>query len=255
LVLVAVLVSGDDGGVVMPVDPELPEDPQGPVTTTVTRRIKPGHEAADEQFLAGISAAARAFPGYLGTEAFRPTPGAGGDDRIVYRFGTAAHLHSWLASAERAAWLARAEAHIAGPMATQVLVGLEGWFTLPTQPGVPPPPPAKMALVTWATIFPLITGVVVATAPLLGPLPLVARLAVTTGTAEQPTKASWPVDDLAELGTVDGVADLGFAPAAWFIDPGPQRDRPAPTQRPRHTAPRRRQANVSHVQGAETEAN
>jgi len=38
-----------------------------------------------------------------------------------------------------------------------------------------------MALVTWATIFPLITGVVVATAPLPGPLPLVARLAVTTG--------------------------------------------------------------------------
>jgi hypothetical protein len=27
------------------------------------------------------------------------------------------------------------------------------------------------------------------------------------------------VDDLAELGTVEGVADLGFAPAAWFIDP------------------------------------
>jgi len=38
-----------------------------------------------------------------------------------------------------------------------------------------------LALVTWVTIFPLITLVVVATAPLLGPLPLVARLAVTTG--------------------------------------------------------------------------
>jgi hypothetical protein len=37
-----------------------------------------------------------------------------------------------------------------------------------------------MALVTWAAIFPLITGVVVATAPLVGGLPLVARLAVTT---------------------------------------------------------------------------
>ena len=50
------------------------------------------------------------------------------------------------------------------------------------------------------------------------------------------TKASWRVDDLAgevaelrargvqlqdlpELGTVDGMADLGFALAAWFIDP------------------------------------
>jgi catechol-2,3-dioxygenase len=58
----------------------------------------------------------------------------------------------------------------------------------------------------------------------------------TTGTREEATKASWRVDDLAaeaaelqargvqiqelpELGTVDGIADLGFALGAWFIDP------------------------------------
>lgn len=165
----------------MRVDPELPTDADGPVTTTVTRRIKPGHEAAYEAFLAGISDAARAFAGYLGVEVFRPTPGQGGEYRTVYRFDSAVHLRSWLDSPEHAAWLQRAEPHVAGPMRTQVLTGLEGWFTLPTQPGVPPPPPYKMALVTWATIFPLITGVVVATAPLLGGLPLVMRLAVTTG--------------------------------------------------------------------------
>jgi catechol-2,3-dioxygenase len=66
-----------------------------------------------------------------------------------------------------------------------------------------------------------------------------SRLVVTkstTGTREEATKASWRVDDLsaevawlrargvqvqdlAGLGTIDGVADLGFALAAWFIDP------------------------------------
>ena len=66
-----------------------------------------------------------------------------------------------------------------------------------------------------------------------------SRLVVTkstTGTREEATKASWRVDDLAaevaelrargvpiqelpELGTVDGIADIGFALAAWFIDP------------------------------------
>jgi catechol-2,3-dioxygenase len=66
-----------------------------------------------------------------------------------------------------------------------------------------------------------------------------SRLVVTkstTGTREEATKASWRVEDLAgevaelrargvhiqdlpELGTVDGIADLGFALAAWFIDP------------------------------------
>jgi antibiotic biosynthesis monooxygenase (ABM) superfamily enzyme len=40
-----------------------------------------------------------------------------------------------------------------------------------------------MALVTWAAIFPVITVIVVVSAPLVGSLPLVVRLAVTTGVA------------------------------------------------------------------------
>jgi catechol-2,3-dioxygenase len=69
-----------------------------------------------------------------------------------------------------------------------------------------------------------------------------SRLVVTrttTPSAEQTTKASWRVADLAaevanlrargveiaeydgpELRTVDGVADIGFALSAWFVDPG-----------------------------------
>ena len=164
----------------MSAEPELPAGPAGPVTATVTRRVKPGHEAAYEQFLAGIGGAARAFPGYLGEEVFRPAGGVGGEYRIIYRFDSPAHLRAWLDSPERAAWLARAEPHVAGPMRTQVLTGLESWFTLQAQPGVPPPPAYKMAVLTWAAIFPLITLVVVASAPLIGPLPLVPRLAVTT---------------------------------------------------------------------------
>ena len=58
----------------------------------------------------------------------------------------------------------------------------------------------------------------------------------TTGTADQATKASWRVDDIAAevaqlrargvkiedlpgLNTVEGIADIGFALAAWFTDP------------------------------------
>src|SRR5262245_15772940 len=68
-----------------------------------------------------------------------------------------------------------------------------------------------------------------------------SRLVVTrssTGTAEPQTKASWRVDDLAAelselrsrgvkveeldepgLKTIDGIADVGFALAAWLVDP------------------------------------
>jgi antibiotic biosynthesis monooxygenase (ABM) superfamily enzyme len=165
----------------MSAEPGLPTDATGPVTTTVTRRVKPGHEVLYEQFLAGIIAAASRFPGHLGAEVFRPQTAAAGEYRIVYRFDTAQRLQAWLDSPEHAAWLERAEPHVIGPLHRQVLTGLEGWFTLPTQPGLPPPPRYKMAVLTWVTIFPLITLVVVATAPLVGSLPLVARLAVTTG--------------------------------------------------------------------------
>ena len=67
-----------------------------------------------------------------------------------------------------------------------------------------------------------------------------SRLVVTrssTGTTDSATQASWRVDDLKaevadlrsrgveiqdfpDLSTEDGIADVGFAYAAWFSDPG-----------------------------------
>ena len=106
-----------------------------------------------------------------------------------------------------------------------------------------------------------------------------SRLVVThstTGTREAATKASWRVDDpagevawlrsrgvqvqdLPELGTVDGVADVGFALAAWFVDPHHNwigllqlKD---PGTRPRGAATRPEQADAPEVPGAEPEAN
>jgi antibiotic biosynthesis monooxygenase (ABM) superfamily enzyme len=157
-------------------------DTGGPVTTTVTRRVKPGHEAAYEEFLEGIIGAASRSPGHLGVEVFRPAR-PGGEYRIVYRFDSATHLRRWLDSDEHAAWLERAEPHVIGPMRQTFVTGLESWFTLPGQAGRPPPPPYKMALLTWITIFPLITGIVVVTGPLLKDLPVVLRLGITTAIA------------------------------------------------------------------------
>lgn len=157
-----------------------PHGSDGPVTTTVTRRVKPGHEPFYDEFLAGINAAASRFPGHLGVDVYRPQTATAGEYRIVYRFDTGEHLRAWLDSDERAAWLERAEPHVIGPMRTRFVTGLETWFTLPDRPGTPPPPPYKMALLTWITIFPLITLVVIALEPLLEKLDLVPRLAVTT---------------------------------------------------------------------------
>jgi antibiotic biosynthesis monooxygenase (ABM) superfamily enzyme len=156
------------------------EDTAGPVTTWVTRRVKPGHEPFYERFLEGIIAAAARFPGYVGVEVFRPEFASTGKYRVVYRFDSSEDLRAWLDSDERAAWLERAEPHVIGPMRSRIVTGLETWFTLPGRPAISPPPAYKMALVTWITIFPLITLVVRALDPLLDDLTLVPRLAVTT---------------------------------------------------------------------------
>jgi uncharacterized protein len=170
--------NGSSGGAPVP-----SEDEGGPVTTTVIRRVRPGHEPFYEKFLEGIIAAASEFPGHLGVEVFRPQSATAGEYRIVYRFDNAAHLRAWLDSPEHAAWVERAEPHAIGPTRTSFVTGLESWFTLPGQPATPPPPPYKMALLTWIAIFPLITGIVAATAPLLEGLPLVLRLGITTAVA------------------------------------------------------------------------
>jgi heme-degrading monooxygenase HmoA len=79
-----------------------PEGADGAVTTTVTRRVKPGHEPFYERFLEGIIAAAIEFPGHLGVEVFRPEAASSGEYRVVYRFDTQVHLQAWLDSDERA---------------------------------------------------------------------------------------------------------------------------------------------------------
>jgi antibiotic biosynthesis monooxygenase (ABM) superfamily enzyme len=60
-----------------------PDAANGPVTTTVTRRVKPGHEPLYDQFLDGIIAAAGEFPGHLGVEVFRPESATAGEYRTV----------------------------------------------------------------------------------------------------------------------------------------------------------------------------
>jgi antibiotic biosynthesis monooxygenase (ABM) superfamily enzyme len=172
-------VSAEGAGGAVPPSAEA----EGPVTATVAVRVRVGHEARYEPILEGLINAARRFPGHLGVEVFRPQSAAAGEYRTVYRFDTAQHLREWLDSDVRAGWLQRAAVHVDGPARAGYVTGLETWFTLPNQPGLPSPPPYKMALLTWITIFPLITAIVLTTRGLLTPLPAVVQLAVTTAVA------------------------------------------------------------------------
>ena len=96
----------------------------GPVTTSITTRVKPGHEAAFEDFLDGMAVAASGFAGYEGVEIYRPT-GNGDEYRIVYRFDADRSLRRWLGSQERESWLKTVDG------VADVGFALSAWFTDP----------------------------------------------------------------------------------------------------------------------------
>ena len=60
------------------------EDP--PVTAVASRRVKPGREREFEEWVSGIRAAVKKFPGYIGSEPARAGPTAtGGLGRRITR--------------------------------------------------------------------------------------------------------------------------------------------------------------------------
>jgi uncharacterized protein len=153
------------------------DDP--PVTAVASRRVKAGREEEFEEWVAGVTAAGARFPGYLGSNIFRPS---GPDDeyQIVFKFDHASNLERWQGSEERRRWNERARELIHEEPRVRVLTGLETWFTLPSKEGDPPPPRYKMVVVTWLAVFPLATVVFMLLDPLLGGFSAVLRTLVFT---------------------------------------------------------------------------
>ncbi len=159
-------------------NPTLGDDP--PITAVASRQVKPGREREFEEWVHGILAAANKFPGYLGSEVFRPNRPEDDEYRIVFRFDRESNLHAWEISEERHRWLKRVRPLLKEEEKVSVLTGLETWFTLPSKPAEPPPPRYKMAVVTWLAVFPLMTTIFLALGSVLNGFPLLLRSLVLT---------------------------------------------------------------------------
>jgi antibiotic biosynthesis monooxygenase (ABM) superfamily enzyme len=148
------------------------DDP--PVTVLVTRRPLPGKEREFEDYLTGITQAANNQPGHLGSTIFRPSSPKDPAYRVLFKFDRRSNLDRWENSAERAEWHAIAE-QVSQPRETQIVCGMEAWFTAPAQPVNLPPPKYKMALVVWLAIFVLVTSLNAVLTPFIAHWPLIAR--------------------------------------------------------------------------------
>ncbi len=151
-----------------------------PVTAVASRRVKPGREKEFEEWVSGVTAAASGFPGYLGSNNFRPSDSDDDEYQVVFSFDHASNLRAWQDSEERRRWNERARPLIREEPKVRILTGLETWFTLPSKEGAPPPPRYKMATITWLAVFPLATLVFMVLDPLLGGAPVALRTLVFT---------------------------------------------------------------------------
>jgi antibiotic biosynthesis monooxygenase (ABM) superfamily enzyme len=149
---------------------------EGPVTVSISRRIKPGREADYEAWVHGIIAAASPFPGHQGVNILRPSKQTDGQYVLIYRYDTWAHCDNWEQSDIRAEWIARLDDMVEGEAQTKRVTGLEFWFDMPEIPAAKTPSKHKMALTLIVVVFVLVYLAQLTLGPLLANWPLVARV-------------------------------------------------------------------------------
>ncbi len=130
------------------VDP-LPESESA--TQVITWNVIPGQEAAFEAWAHDMTTLATREEGHMGAAWLRPDV-PGGAYHVVFRFTTTQLLERWMGSDERAGMVAKLKGIATEQGRRQT--GLETWFSLPGQT-VLPPLKWKMAVVTFAAVYPL----------------------------------------------------------------------------------------------------
>jgi uncharacterized protein len=153
--------------------------PDEPITVVRIHYVKAGCEPQFEAELKKHMAEFTAIPANLGITIFRPGKYHDGVYRIVYKFASKAELDTWHASPTYLSWLASEQQLTIAPPRTEVLSGLETWFTLPGQQNVlAPPSKARQALVTFICALPVSILISILTGPFLDTEPFLVQKTV-----------------------------------------------------------------------------
>jgi uncharacterized protein len=125
------------------------------VTVFVRRRVKPGCDENFENVMREFIVFALAFPGNLGIHVLRSDEANPREYTVVDRFCNAAARKAFTATEDYRNWMVRLRALTEEDPHIQEMGGTSGWFTVPRDPGVKPPPKWKMAVVTFLGVYPL----------------------------------------------------------------------------------------------------
>ena len=96
------------------------------------------------------------FPGFRGTELFRPVEGVQEEWTALYRYDTAADLDTWLVSDERKELLAEGE-KFADFKSRTIDNSFGNWFAF-DEHGTEAPPPSdiKTSIAVWVGLYPTV---------------------------------------------------------------------------------------------------
>lgn len=105
-----------------------PDRPATAVTAVMSKRIRPGEEAAYRRAHHDITHAMSRFEGFITSEVSEPVPGVQDDHITVFTFQSRDHLDRWLGSPERQEQLDVIDRLVEGPPVMNVVGGFGGWF-------------------------------------------------------------------------------------------------------------------------------
>lgn len=137
------------------------------VTVVVSHRVDPQQV---EDFLAWqqqVDEVESRFPGFRGSEIFRPVPGVQQEWTISYKFDTAEHLDAWLTSEERQKLLG--DPRFADFTLRRIEHSFGNWFDY-GDADTPPPSDFKTSIAVWMGLYPTVVFLTLLTAPLGMPL-------------------------------------------------------------------------------------
>ncbi|MFD7556275.1 MULTISPECIES: antibiotic biosynthesis monooxygenase [unclassified Streptomyces] len=145
-----------------------PTDPL--VTVVVTHRVHP--EQVDEflQWQRRMSEEEGRFPGFRGTEIFRPIEGLQDEWTTLYRYDNAEHLDAWLTSDTRRQILAEGERFHDFKL-HKIENSFGSWFAFEENgKEAPPPSETKTAIAVWVGLYPTVVLLALAMSPLKLPI-------------------------------------------------------------------------------------
>lgn len=135
------------------------------VTTVVTHRVPP--EEIDEflQWQERLLLAENKFPGFRGSEIFRPIEGVQDEWTMLYRYDSPADLDRWLTSSERQQLLDEGDKFSDFRLRT-IDSSFGNWFAFDEgSVQVPAPSNAKTIIAVWVGLYPTVMLLAMATSP------------------------------------------------------------------------------------------